>query len=535
MKTRLTIAVVLLAVVTMGQATWEGLSVVRVTDFKGMNDFNLFTEDLSQGSYVKNFDVVLKGNSRILRMRQGYLSDWSSGETVKPNAAIVYGPGIHRIYIDKSGNIQSTQLGAFSNLIVPSSGNRTGNTRETSMVIFKDTLLIFGADTVSQVYNNVEVTGRKASFPYPKALLHQDRIYGVGRIGNDSAWANKLVWMPEFNTFLNRDTLAAAIADGRGGFAYIAQDDGDRVTTIISLEGNIVAFKSTSMYAVIVDPSTNAPSEIRLISSSFGTPWRKSVCEYGGSLYFLNTPVDGVYEYNGGQITRISDPVQSFFSDSGLTTAPWDDYSVAILNDRLFVTVPNSGNNNRTLVYDFISQSWTIYDFPWNFMITYDPILLNSVAGQPLQYFDGASNQDLVAPVLFGWCETHQDFDMYPYGTGGGGTIEAVYRSSFSSFGDLWSRKEIRTVGLAGQKKATAAATTITVQWLRDNVIGTPRTLKAFSVPAAAGQFLETNSAADSAQGVTLGYQIKVTDSGAVEIHGIELGIIQKGVGDKDD
>lgn len=93
--------------------------------------------------------------------------------------------------------------------------------------------------------------------------------------------------------------------DRIGGFVDVFPNDGDIITGIHALRGNLVVFKRRSIYQIL--GSSELDFEVRSTHADIGCVAPRSIAAVNNRLYFLAE--DGVYYFDGGQVGRISDVI----------------------------------------------------------------------------------------------------------------------------------------------------------------------------------------------------------------------------------
>lgn len=375
MRIAASIFLCLLAVVCLAQApVFEGKFVIKIDRWNGLFSDEYLQPDASYAADITNWEIKNESGRSFMQQRQGFIYV----DTVPSAVTEARGYYISQIASDTerifmAGNdnklYQKTAKTAYLDLGVD------GSTSDfCTFTLFKDTLIVTGNTRAWKIARNsggspairvVNTNHGNDTTVYNRMFLHQDRIYGYG-MGIDSV-ESKLVWWPEFwiHSF---DALPDTVTGG--GYVYIGKDDGDFITNVLPQQNHIIAYKSRSIYKVMVSPSTNAPNEIVKLMGNIGAHGYDCVSEWNGNHYFMAE--NGVYEFDGVNFTKISDPINYWFADSiTVTTGQSKFFKTCVVGNKLYVTLPIRNaiatptvpGDLRHLVYDLDLKVWYKFDF----------------------------------------------------------------------------------------------------------------------------------------------------------------------------
>lgn len=175
-------------------------------------------------------------------------------------------------------------------------------------------------------------TVKKAMPDITRACVVNNRVFGIDS-GGELVYASKLGDYTNWNVFegLSTDSWYAQVGT-EGAFTGIA-----------ALNTGIVLFKRNYLHEVFGSTPQNftIPKQIGV-----GCIDARSVCEAGGSLFFLSR--DGFYLYNGGTPSRISDKLNKTYTEaiSGCD------------GKKVYVYATAADGAQEQLVYDLERRNW---------------------------------------------------------------------------------------------------------------------------------------------------------------------------------
>lgn len=144
-------------------------------------------------------------------------------------------------------------------------------------------------------------------------------------------------------------------------FAEFRTNDGDRITGMKPYNGSLVVTKERSVHRVTGDNPNNF--SFQEISDQYGCLSNQAMVVYENLLWFLDPK--GIVEYNGANISVVSNPVEPIFVSMNVSAAR--DHATAIhyrqYNEVWFI-IPTNGSsiNNTVVVYDYLARAWTTYE-----------------------------------------------------------------------------------------------------------------------------------------------------------------------------
>jgi hypothetical protein len=208
-----------------------------------------------------------------------------------------------------------------------------------------------GSDDIYQWNGTSNITKLTPSSPVaPKAkdiALANERLFvGVFASG---ANVNAIYWSDD------QDPGDWAIATEQGGTLQNPTWDGDKITAIAALFGEIVAFKRRSAFRIL----GAYPKEFRVepIATSIGALTAKSVAQYHNAAFFMSE--DGIAVYDGVSCKILGGKALKDIMATRNRT--YDTNARAIIHkDRLYMAFTTDANttNNRVIEYDLIDGTF---------------------------------------------------------------------------------------------------------------------------------------------------------------------------------
>lgn len=531
----------------------EGKFSVRIDQWAGLFSDEFIHPNPNTAVDMMNFMVKNEGGRSFLEQRPGWISVYPPIPGGVTSISAMY---ISQIASDTERIIIAHSDGEFyqiaPNAATPSwfalsSGG--GNTSVNSnFVQFKDTILATGNLQIRRFAKRngsagISQTHEYTGVPYERLFLHQDRIYGYG-INVDST-DSKLVWWPEFSLFIRPDSLDSAFVTKRGGWVYIDKDDGDFITNVLPMDNHIIVYKSRATYRVLVSPSTNEPNEIVRVLDNIGAYGYDCATEWNGMHYFIAE--NGVYEFDGVNVTKISTPINYWFADSIVQSTGQAKVfkSIVAVDGKLFLSLPvrtsisqaSIVGDSRHFVYDLELKVWYKLDFNGastasgnesHFLLRYEysPActysLLGGAGGAGIKYFgqrliftiDSSLNgKDKICMFPEGWKDNGLD------------SIEAYWSGAFSPLGDLQKRYSYERF-LAYGRCGTRDTFPVWFRGVEDTTLIDSAFVTFGTTPTLANKRINSK-----VQGSMLRYTIR-TRGGAPKINYIEIVGQEKGMGD---
>lgn len=144
-------------------------------------------------------------------------------------------------------------------------------------------------------------------------------------------------------------------------FFDVAPDDGQEIRQIILFGDQLFVFKDHAIYVVV--GTNELEFDVWPMDSALGTTAPQTVVNMGAQLVFFD-PMRGVYAFDGGGFTRISENINSYLLD-GMNVTEIHKAKGWQYRNRYFLSVPWGVDafNSRTFVYDPRNKAWTEYDF----------------------------------------------------------------------------------------------------------------------------------------------------------------------------
>lgn len=182
--------------------------------------------------------------------------------------------------------------------------------------------------------------------------------------GKDIALANERLWVGVFASGANINALYWSddqnpdnwtISTEEGGTLQNPTWDGDKITAIATLFGEIVVFKKRSAFRIL----GAYPKEFRVepIATSIGALTSKSVAQYHSAAFFMSD--DGIAVYDGVSCKILGGKALKDVMAS--RNRDYDTNARAIIHkDRLYMAFTTDANttNNRVIEYDLIEGTF---------------------------------------------------------------------------------------------------------------------------------------------------------------------------------
>lgn len=528
----------ILALLTLGAVFIGDRFVVRISQWTGQSSDELYSDDLGQVADMCNFEVRAEGEKTYLQQRRGI----RRFTAFLPAGIYAYAVGIyaprgqtqHLIVAGSDGKFYSTS--GLKNEATDWDTVRAVPMRQyTNFAQFKDTLIAPCADSVVLIVANGASSLKRAasySYQYGRVFVHQDRVYGYNVAYASSANDHKLCWMPEFDLRFN--LLDTAIGSG---YVYIGRDDADFLTNVLPLGQHLVAYKSHTIYNVLIGSETNKPEQIVKVTDNIGAICYNSACSYNNVHYFVSA--DGVYRYDGSSVTKISAALDGWFADSIQVIKTVENSTVRIqaVNNRLYVSLPVRNPAQHTLHTGYRLFVCDLNTGIWWKMIP-NPCPTNGVyellrydypdgVNAPLQETSGDFRYRSSLMMYYDSSYTG-NFKGAVYAFPGdialgtklfqdpGGRITATYTTALSPIKEMWSRKQLERATVFG---SGVAACTTKIDWYGDaNTIidsskfaltATPKAVTKRLPPTISGQMLK--------------FRLRITDTCEVKINALEI------------
>lgn len=142
----------------------------------------------------------------------------------------------------------------------------------------------------------------------------------------------------------------------------VRTNDGDIIRGLKSYANSLLIFKDHSTHELYGDAPENFG--IRQISPDYGAINNRCAVTYLQKCWYLDRK--GVVEYNGSNLGVVSTKVESFFNNVNWSVAKTEACMVHNKpRNEIWVGVPYGSGatlNNMTLIFDYVVNSWTIWD-----------------------------------------------------------------------------------------------------------------------------------------------------------------------------
>jgi hypothetical protein len=174
-------------------------------------------------------------------------------------------------------------------------------------------------------------------------VVHANKMFAANTTENAVRYPNRVRWSHEN---LPEDWLADDYIDFEGG--------SDGVTAIASVNGQLVVFKSSSIYVVYGYDSTDF--QVVELTSQLGATTHEHVATAENGVYFY-AHQRGLYFYNGTQVVDLTDNLKGMFDEGYVNNSEQDEISLSYVNRRVWLSLPYS----KTTSVNYPSTSF-VYD-----------------------------------------------------------------------------------------------------------------------------------------------------------------------------
>jgi len=560
------VGILTLAALFIGGMTFEDKFTIKMYQWAGLDSDEPFSLDMLKPNDMWNMEVGNEGGKTYIQQRRG-MRRILNNITARPintkavficqingdsERVITYGnQNVYRATADEQW-VNMTPAGTASDTAV-------------GMILFKDTLIVPIGDTVyifavpDTGTSGLANVRRDVAENYNGILLHQDRVY---RWGTNKENNTEITWMPEFDIYFKTSHFDSMVALGTAGSAFIDRDEGDFLTNVLSHGEHIMAYKSRSIYKILVSPTANKPVEIIRFAENVGAYGYGAVVAYNNSHYFVAE--DGVYENNGASVQKISDAIDYWFTDS-LTHSRGTAviFKIEAFDKKLFVTLPKrsaDGNESnvdgyRTFVYEFDTGVWAKFRLSphdgahteggsggqeQHWMLRYER---NPFCGTPLTGTQYLKQRLIVvrdsteANTSAGQVDRHWIYPDDRYYSDGGDTLTdgtygaSSYTTALTPLTNMWTRKEIERVIIYGEARVGAADSAKGNVLYLNNEDGV---IDSILFTITSSPFFINKRFSTVAAGDMIGIKLEIRDTNHVKINALELVGMEKGMGDED-
>lgn len=482
------LAILLLTPLLLGQMAIENKFTVTLDQWLGLDSDETISRSLIGAQDLFNMEVGNEGGQTYIQQRKGMrrvlgglpISGGNEDEVRAFTFCQINGDTERAVvYYSDYEVYQTTGDGTWHDIFAGGSASDT----VTNFLLFKDTLMASIKDSVFKWVVNDSASQFLQVWPadYPSdadmnlnmMFLHNDRVYRWGTHA-DNNWL--LAWNPEFDINFNKAHVDSQVALGFSGELSVAQGDGDFLTNVLPFaDGHIMAYKSRSIYKVVIDPLTNAPTQVIEFAKGTGAYGYGAAVRWDNRHYFIGE--NGVYENNGSSFTKISGPIDYWFADSlPHSQGASRIFKLEVYDNKLFCSLPKrrtgAGQESqvsgfRTFVYDFDTGTWA----KWR-LATSDGLITSQYGHWLVRYEHNPFSADALfgnsgkylKQRLFVVSDTNNALPddkmwIYPdvnYLSDGGTVSPSYYETPLSPIGTMWQRKQIERIVVYGEATVSA-------------------------------------------------------------------------------
>lgn len=206
------------------------------------------------------------------------------------------------------------------------------------------------------------LNGSGSEFPLAHSLLNKhERVFAASVRSNSTNYESRIWW----------SNAGDAETWGTNAWIDVDPDDGDAITSIVSVQDRILVFKGGALYTL----TGTTPNSFTLypVSGQVGMSTRNAAVEHQGRVYWADKRTEAIYVYDGADFRRI---------DDGVSEHIWDNYSsgsgrqVSIrafaYDNRIYFSFDSGGDGytSNTFVYDVRLEAWTQWDLAFQDVAT---------------------------------------------------------------------------------------------------------------------------------------------------------------------
>ncbi len=141
----------------------------------------------------------------------------------------------------------------------------------------------------------------------------------------------------------------------------VEPDDADGVISLIQFQGSVYIFKRRSVHQLIITGLAGAEAFItRPVARGLGAVSRMSV-QVIDNVGIMFQGQNGIYLYDGSNITLVSDNIQRTFDGIASTRLVHTVGAVYRTRNQYWLAYSTSSTNTQVAVYDYIQNAWTVY------------------------------------------------------------------------------------------------------------------------------------------------------------------------------
>ncbi len=158
--------------------------------------------------------------------------------------------------------------------------------------------------------------------------VHANKLFAANTTENAIRYPNRVRWSHEN---LPEDWMQDDYIDFEGG--------SDGVTAIAPINGQLVVFKSSSIYVVYGYDSTDF--QVVELTSQLGAVSHEHVAVAENGVYFYSHQ-RGLYFYNGTQVVDLTDNLKGMFDQGYVNNSEIDNIHLSYINRRVWLSLPYS-------------------------------------------------------------------------------------------------------------------------------------------------------------------------------------------------
>lgn len=378
----------------------EGFSKVRVDDYFGGMNSSDYADKIApnQGAYVANAVINQKG---IIASRKGQLLFNVDTRTAAFAGVGRYDSDSSTSYLVAASGVSVIKsLSNGTSWTIVNSGNNLTSGFNTGFIQANDLLFVFNGQNNTAWYNNATwFPGGTWPTSPPTATT--------------AAWLNNYLFLagnPTHNDWIFVSDNLAPTSFQSTQVVKINTGDGQPIKRLEPYRtSDIIVYKTRSIFDFDIGNvnSTCSPQPICQWSFSpivrdVGTESPRSVVSLGNDQWFLSSNPYGVRSvqrtaFDKLYVNLISQPIQDIFDGTGnriLNKVQVAKAAAVYFDNKYILAIPTGSStvNDLVVVYDFITQSWSLIDgwFPADWIVFNNQLYYaDANTGRVIQCFSG--------------------------------------------------------------------------------------------------------------------------------------------------
>lgn len=197
-----------------------------------------------------------------------------------------------------------------------------------------------------------------------------------------------------------------------GGFIEMPTYDGGQIRGIYNIFDDVVVFKDRNMFKVV--GTYPGEYEVKRIFSANGAIASRSIAVCEDAAYFLDD--DGIYEYNGSAVNKISHQIKDIITTINRSYMRWAVGTIYKNYYILAIPTGASTTNNLVIEYNMVKKEYTLRDGfnVVSFLQVDGDLLFSDTTGRILKYNTGGDIENAAVhnPINAYWENGFSDMGL---------------------------------------------------------------------------------------------------------------------------